>query len=121
MSTGKHCDLWIDQGEDWRVDVLLTGIDCVPLDLTGFSFVSEAHLIINEYTKIRIHVDVDYPETGYLRLWLTNIETSRLPVGTWHYELEMTYNENKKMKVLFGHLTVNNEVTKPCYSDYLVW
>ena len=90
--TPKHCDLWINQGEDWRVDVLLTGIDCIPLDLTGFTFDAEAKLTINEYTKTKLHVDVDFPETGWVRLWLDNSETSRLP-----------------------------EITKGCSADYLVF
>lgn len=121
MSNPKHCDLWINQGEDWRVDVLLTGIDCIPLDLTGFLFDAEAKLIINEYTKTKLHVSVDYPETGWIRLWLDNTETSRLPRGTWHYEIEMTYNDTERLKVLVGHLTVNPEITHGCSADYLVY
>lgn len=114
----KVCNLFLEKGSDFLVNILCVGINHEPLDLTGMCFRAEMVFVDNSEIRQVLECESDFPQTGWLRLSLPYHETESLPVGQWHYDIECTYNEKRRLRVLSGHLTVSDNVTIGGGCDY---
>ena len=116
----KVCNLFIEKGSDFLVNVRVTGYNQQPLDLTGMTFKSQAKFLNDEYTKIDLKCDVDYPESGWFRLHLPYCLSEKMPVGEWHYDVEMSFNcGRRRLRILMGHITVTDQVTSNHYEAWV--
>lgn len=109
-------DFYIDKGADFNGYVRINGVNNLPVCLDGWRFVCQAALVRNSSIKINITVDKDPNHKGVIVLRLPYDQTEKIPIGTWRYDVEMTYESlalptNKRLRVVSGKLIVSDNIT----------
>jgi hypothetical protein len=111
-------DLNINQGCDFSIILKIKDNSGTPVNLTGFSFASQAKLKFNQplpdFTfAFTLANQVTNP--GELEMSLAAADTDSLYLTectSYHYDLEMTNTQNKIERIMSGHANVSPEVTR---------
>ena len=104
-------NLIIDQGSTFTVTIDLTDEDDTPIDLTGYTGVSQIRKTFTSLTSIAFTVSINAP-TGAITLSLTPQQTAGLVAGRYVYDVELTSSGGTVTRVVEGIATVNPQVTK---------
>lgn len=109
-------NFYIDKGADFNGLVQINGVNNSPVCLDGWRFICQAQLTRNPKIKINVTVQKDPSHKGIIFLQIPYSQTSKMPTGTWEYDVEMTYESlalpaNKRLRVVSGKFVVSDNVT----------
>lgn len=104
---------YLDQGTDFRADVDICGINNKPVCVNNWKFECVATQVFNRNIKIEIRTEADPKIRGRLHLFIPFLETEKMRVGDWTFEINMKYRDrpdisNRKLRVLSGKIVVND-------------
>ena len=106
-------NLVIDQGANYFSTILLTDVDGIALDLTGYTGAAQ---IRKEYTSSNAAATFTVTitaEDGQVDLSLTAAQTANLTAGEYLYDCELTQtSSNKVSRIVEGKVTVTPEITR---------
>ena len=106
-------NLVVDQGADYFTTILLTDVDGVAIDLTGYTGAAQMR---KEYTSANAAATFTVIITaldGKVDLTLTSAQTSNLVSGNYVYDCELTKtSSNTVSRIVEGQVTVTPEVTR---------
>lgn len=112
-------DFYLDKGADFNAYIRIDGINNLPVCLEGWRFVCQTSLARNPSIKVNVNVDKDPSHKGVIVLRIPFCVTSKMPCGTWRYDVEMTYEnvaveKNKRLRVVSGKILVDDNITTMC-------
>lgn len=113
MAAG-YLELFIEQGEDYSVNVTLDSINGQPYNLTNHTVKSD---IRKSYWSVNVAVpfsaNIANNELGIVSLSLPANSSANLKSGRYVYDVFITEtNENKRSKVLEGTIYIDPSSTK---------
>jgi hypothetical protein len=112
MSAARY-DLVIDQGSDFAVEFTVNESGVVK-DLTGYS--ARAQLRTSKAASdlaATFTCTIPTPSNGKINMTLGNSTSSALTAGRFYYDLEIyTSNDANVSRLLFGEVTLTQEVTR---------
>jgi hypothetical protein len=106
-----------DQGSDIALELELVDVNGNPKNLTNFSAAAQMKRNFNSDSAdtTTFAAALSDPTGGVLTLSLTNIQTSALKVGSYVYDVEISYVDSNGStvieRVLEGKIRVNPNVT----------
>jgi len=106
-----------DQGSDIAVELELVDINGNYKNLTNYSAAAQMKKNFNSDSAdtTTFAVAITDPTRGYLTLTLTNAQTSALKVGSYVYDVEISYEDSSNNtiieRILEGKIRVNPNVT----------
>lgn len=103
-------NLIIDQGSDFHTEINITDEDDNPIDLSGYTGVSQLrkHYTSSTSTPFVVHVDI----YGNIQLVMSASTTANLVAGRYVYDVELVSSGNVVTRVVEGIVTVTPQVTK---------
>ena len=111
MAAGRY-NLEIEQGADWGRTLQLYDEDVV-INLTGYSFAGKIRFEKGAIATMAVFTTaITNAEEGIIYISLANSTTSGLTAGTAYYDLEMTYPDSTKIRLLEGMINITREVTR---------
>lgn len=111
MAAGRY-NLDIEQGGDWGRTLQLYEED-VAMNLTGYSFAGKIRQEKGSTTTMAVFTfSITNATSGILYVSLANSVTSTLTSGTAYYDIEMTYADSTKIRLLEGMINITREVTR---------
>lgn len=108
----KKIDLLIEQGTTFESKISLQDTNDLPLDITGYIVNSQCRKNYSSTKAYSLGANIPNPVTGEILLQLTPTETGDIPAGRYVYDLEMTDDESKVIRLIEGNLTVTPGVTR---------
>lgn len=105
-------NLYIDQGADYSIEVLVTDNVGRILDITGFSVKSQMRKSYGSSTAYTFTVDLTDPLNGIATLSFTASETRDIPAGRYLYDVEATNTVGVRWRIVEGLVIVTPEITK---------
>ena len=109
--------LSIDQGSDVAIQLELVDQNNNKKDLTNYSVASKMKRSFNSDSADThaFSAAITDPTDGFITLSMTNTQTSNLKVGSYVYDVEISFtdsgNNNVIERVLEGKIRVNQNVT----------
>lgn len=111
MSAGKY-NIDIEQGADWGRTLQLYAEDAV-MPLTGYSFAGKIRQEKGSTLTMAVFTTaITNAAQGIIYISLANSVTSTLTAGTAYYDVEMTYPDSTKIRLLEGMINITREVTR---------
>lgn len=108
----KECDFYVDRGADFLATVNLVGLNQHPLDLSDCHFTCDASFIMHSDIHVKVECLQEHIGCGELTLFIPAHSTARMPKGGWDYTLDMTFQGQRRMRILTGHLNVVDGLNK---------
>lgn len=105
-------NLSIDQGTDFITSLNVTDDNGGPMDLTGYSGMSQFRKHYSSVTFYSFSVAVSNSVNGEISLSLTANTTNAIPAGRYVYDCEITSPEGKTSRLVEGIVTINPQVTR---------
>lgn len=102
-------DLVINQGSNFAVEILITDIDNVPINLTGYTFTSSMEKPASNVAKVNFTVTAD-ANAGIVTLALGANTTANIEATRWIYDVKASANSVVSC-LIRGTVTVNEGVT----------
>ena len=100
----------IEQGTDYEDVFTVNNPDGSPLDLTGYTGAAKIRKFPESTTATSFNVGI-VSTAGQVLVSLANTVTTALKGGRYYYDVMITSNMGKKIKVVDGMVTVNASET----------
>jgi hypothetical protein len=113
MAAG-YLELFLEQGEDFSVDITIDAINGTPYDLSDFSVKSQirkSHWSANTAAIFDASISAN-GENGIITLSLNSPITENISSGRYVYDVFLTNSSNNRSKILEGILFVDPSSTK---------
>lgn len=106
-------NLFINQGTDFSTIVTLNGADDLPLDLTGYTALSQIRKSFDSSTYTDMSTAfIDPRSSGQIQLSLTNTQTTSLEWGRYVWDLVITDDSGTKTRVVEGIAMISPSVSR---------
>lgn len=119
-----YTDLYIDQGADFETTLDLVADDGTPINLSGYSFISQIRKsYYSANATANIAVVVTDSANGNTKLTLDSANTANIFPGRYVYDVLMKDVANTTSKIVEGIITVNPGVSRinaPSYGNDIV-
>jgi len=110
-----NCNFYLDKGSDFIGNLEILGSNNAPVCVKNWKFRAVARFMFNPKIKVKIACtlqDHDNSEHNIISLFIPNVITRTMPLGTWEYEITMSYSDlpesnNRNLAVLTGKLYVD--------------
>lgn len=112
MSAG-YLEFFIEQGEDFSVDITLDSINGNTYNLMSYSVKSEirkSHWSAN--TVASFNAQISDPILGIVHLSLSANTTQNIPYGRYVYDVFLTTSGNTRSKIVGGIIYIDPSSTK---------
>lgn len=112
----KFIQLSFPQGDDKHYSFRLSGSNGEPINLVGASVESQIRKTYDSDVVATFDCVVSDPQNGKLIVSMDNSTSSNLPVSgsksKFVFDIEITYSNGDKAKVVYGNLIITREVTR---------
>ncbi len=108
-----YVELTMDQGTTFSSSVDLTNDDATPIDVTGYSFVCQIRKsYYSSNATANLTVTVADAANGNVTLGLDAANTANIRAGRYLYDLKMTTDDDRTIRVLEGIITITPQVSQ---------
>jgi hypothetical protein len=107
----SYFDIYIDQGATFSVDLIITGSDGSPLDLTGYSVQGKMSRSFYSSTSVAFTGEVTSAPDGLITLSLSKTATAALWPTRYVYDVSITDGNAVTSRVYEGMATVSPGIT----------
>jgi hypothetical protein len=104
-------NLYIDQGITFSSEIIITGDDGEPVDMTNAEIRSQVRKSHTSTTAYPFDIEKLDPENGKLRFVMTAAQTALMPGGRYVYDAEYQIDE-LVVRFVKGSVTVYPRVTQ---------
>lgn len=101
----------VDQGANCSISITLINGNSVPINLTGYTSLSEMRKSSTSSKKFTLNVNIS-PTIGVVTLSLTGNATANIPEGRYHYDCLLQDALGVRSKVVEGMITVKPGATR---------
>jgi len=108
----KTCDFFLEKGSEFLATVHLVGVNNQDLPVEDCRFFCFAQNLMNEKENIKIECLTERAYQGEIVLYMPACETIKLSSGIWEYNLDMVFEENRRIRILLGHLNVMEDIKR---------
>jgi len=106
-------NLFIDAGADYSAIITVNESDGTPFDLTDYTVKSQIRRSYASSTYHDFTATLYDAEAGQLKLAMTAAQTTAItPTGRWLYDVEITYSDDTKNRVVEGVVIVTPQITQ---------
>ena len=121
MATAGTLNVIVDQGADWRRDIVLTDATGDTCNLSGYTSVSAycgrdyndsgATSMAATFIDSDNQESDDGDESGTIRIEMTETQTSALSWTSGYYDVYLTEPSGDRIRILQGQMSVRPKVT----------
>lgn len=107
-----YANISIDQGSDFELSVPCTGVNGLPLNLTGYTARGQIRRNYSSSTKVDFTIAIPSPTSGTLLVTLAKTTTATMKAQRYVYDIEVTDGSGKTTRILEGQLEINPAVSR---------
>lgn len=110
--TTNDVAVWLYRGDTMRLLVELRDASGAPVDITGWTFVSQLRPTADDPSSVPIAITVNDPTSGSLQLELAPVVTAALTVRDYAFDVEATDTTDDVKTLIVGQLRVKEDVSR---------
>lgn len=82
----QYRNIVIEQGESWQLNLYITDIQGLPLDLTDYTVTMKMKKHYTSKSFIQFHTEITDPIKGEIKVWLDETETASIQPLRYVYD-----------------------------------
>lgn len=82
----QYRNIVIEQGESWQMNIYVTDMNGLPLDLTDYTVTMKMKKSYHSKNAISFHTEITDPIKGEIKIWLDETETALIKPLRYVYD-----------------------------------